>query len=188
MIRALSQYALDEVLGRLWRILLGTEVLIALMIGGATAIFGSRWGLARLKPADVSTTLLTYAAIAFGFCISGMALVLTLPNQDFVMWLVKERLGRKGPNAYSDLLFVFSWTAVCHWLLVILAFALLAFGGERNDLLNGTDYRSWRSFVGVVFGVAIYSAIQFLLTLITLSQVGRLYIARVSDSAGNMKN
>jgi hypothetical protein len=183
MIRALSQYTRDEVFTRVIRVCCSTEVIVAAAVGIALGVYGPAWNLARIKPADVSTALLTYAAIAFGFCISGMALVLTLPNQTFVTWLIKEPIPRKSTNAYSDLLFVFSWTAVCHWLLVVLAFLLLSFSSGRDDLLKWSDTYTWRAFIGLLFGVTIYGSIQFLLTVITLSQVGRLYIRRIQREA-----
>jgi len=183
MISALLQYTRDEVFTRSLRVACSTEVIVAAAVGITLGIYGPAWNLAHIKPTDVSTALLTYAAIAFGFCISGMALVLTLPNQTFVTWLIREPIRRKSTNAYSDLLFVFSWTAVCHWFLVLLAFLLLSLGSDHTDLLKWSDTRSWRTFVGILFGLTIYSAIQFLLTVITLSQVGRLYINRIEREA-----
>jgi hypothetical protein len=179
MIRALSQYARDEVITRLMRVAWSTEVFVAATVGITLGIEGPAWNFAHIKPTEVSTALLTYAAIAFGFCISGMALVLTLPNQTFITWLIQEPIPRKSTNAYSDLLFVFSWTAVCHWLLVVLAFLLLSLGNGRDNLIKWSDTRVWRTFIGILFGITIYSSIQFLLTVITLSQVGRLYIKRI---------
>lgn len=185
MINALSQYARDEILGRLKAIAFGSEVFVSAGVGIAVGVYGPGWRLSSIKPADISTALLAYAAIAFGFCISGMALVLTLPNQNFVTWLVKERIPHRSSNGYSDLLFVFSWTALCHWLLVLFSFILLVTADGRVSLVSSDDSQAWHIFVGILFGGAAYSFIQFLLTVITLSQVGRLYINRIERKAGD---
>jgi hypothetical protein len=178
MIAALAQYTREEVLVRTRAIVFGTEALISVAVAIATALYGPSWRFAHVRPAELSLAMLTYAAIAFGFCISGMALALTFPNQTFVTWLVEGYPGKKG-NVYLDLLFVFSWTAVSHWTLVLLAFFLLALGPERQFLLASSDGWSWRVFVGALCGAASYSFIQFLLTVITLSQVGRLYVRKI---------
>src|SRR5438046_8335009 len=112
------EHGREEVFTRLSRILGGSEVFLSVGIAILTSVYGPGWSFANVRPSDVSTALLTYAAIAFGSCISGLALVLTLPNQSFVKWLIQERVRSHTSNAYSDLLFVFSWTALFHWILV----------------------------------------------------------------------
>jgi hypothetical protein len=132
--------------------------------------------------------VLTYAAIAFGFCITGMALVLTLPSENFLKALQNHTLHSKGQSSYLDLLFVFSWTAVCHWALVVSGIAAILIRGTAPDLLNKSDGSAWRVFISFFFGLCAYSLIQFLLTVITLSQVGQLYSKQLAKTIQSPKS
>jgi hypothetical protein len=176
MIGALHQYGKDEVFPRWKRIALQPQVGFAITVGYLTAKYGSAWPMSSLKMADATTMLLTYAAIAFGFCIAGMALVLTLPGEAFVSLLMKHKLGRQNQNSYSDLLFVFSWTAIVHWSTVVLSIAAVCIRRTDRTVLNQWDGTGWKVLVGSLVALAIYALIQFLMTVITLSEVGRLYI------------
>ena len=118
MIKPLWSYGKEEVKPRLRRIVVQPQVILAVATSGACFFFGARISAAQLKLGDVVAMILTYAAIAFGFCITGMALVLTLPSDRFLSALQKHKLDRGSQSSYLDLLFVFSWTGVCHWLLV----------------------------------------------------------------------
>jgi hypothetical protein len=176
MIGAILQYARDEALPRWARILWQPQVVGAIALGVLTSMYGTKWPLAGLKISDATTMLLTYAAIAFGFCIAGMALVLTLPNESFVSLLMKHKLGRNKQSSYSDLLFVFSWTAIVHWTEVVLAIVAVCVRGGDRTVLNVRDGLGWKVMIGSLAGLSMYALIQFLMTVITLSEVGRLYI------------
>jgi hypothetical protein len=104
-----------------------------------------------------------------------MALVLTLPSDRFLKTLQNHKSDTKGQSSYLDLLFVFSWTAVCHWLLVVSAIAAILLRGTAPALLTASDGCGWRVFVSWFSAICAYSLIQFLMTVITLSQVGELY-------------
>lgn len=175
MIKPLRSYGNEEVRPRLGRIMLQPEVALALAISAACFFFGVKSPAAELKLSDVVGMVLTYAAIAFGFCITGMALVLTLPSDRFLAALQEHKLNSKGRSSYLDLLFVFSWTAVCHWVLVVVGISAILIRGMMPVLLNKWDGWGWRLLISWFFGLGAYSLIQFLLTVITLSQVGQLY-------------
>ena len=95
MIGAIQQYVREEALPRWHRILVQPQIFGAVALAWLTYKYGVKWPLAGLKMSDATTMLLTYAAIAFGFCIAGMALVLTLPNESFVSLLMRHKLRRK---------------------------------------------------------------------------------------------
>jgi len=175
MIKPLWSYGKKEVKPRLRRIVIQPQIILAVAISGACFLFRVRLSAAQLKLSDVVSMILTYAAIAFGFCITGMALVLTLPSERFLNALQEHKLDSKGQSSYLDLLFVFSWTAVCHWLLVVAGIIAILVRGTVPVLLNEWDGWGWRFLVSWFFGLCAYSLVQFLLTVITLSQVGRLY-------------
>jgi hypothetical protein len=163
------------VLPRLGKIVFQPEVAVCVAIGAVCFFQGFKLPAAQLKPGDLGGMILTYAAIAFGFCITGMALVLTLPSDKFLKALQMHKTQTKGQSSYLDLLFVFSWTAICHWLLVVTAIATILLRDGALTILDKSDGRGWRIFVAWFSGLCAYSLIQFLMTVITLSQVGQLY-------------
>lgn len=134
MIKPLLSYVKTGLLPRLGRILFQPQVLLSVVIGASCFHWGPSLAAAQLKASDVGGMILTYAAIAFGFCITGMALVLTLPSDRFLKTLQNHKSDTKGQSSYLDLLFVFSWTAVCHWLLVVSAIAAILMRGTVRSL------------------------------------------------------
>lgn len=94
---------------------------------------------------DAVAVTIAYAAIAFGFAVAGLTVALTLPDDKFVHHLAtakpkNERLRNnpRKPNAYSDLLFVYSWTALLHWLVIVCSFAMV-FGLGYDHRLGGDN-------------------------------------------------
>lgn len=181
MIKPIWSYGRRQVWPRLRRIIIQPQVALCLAVSIACFHFATRLPCSQLRPSDLGVLMLAYAAIALGFCITGMALVLTLPNEKFLNLLQGHKVD--GQSSYLDLLFVFSWTAVSHWLLVVGAIIVFCFRGESEHLLVPADPLLWKAFVSWLFGVCAYSLIQFLLTVITLSQVGQLYSDELAKGA-----
>jgi hypothetical protein len=124
------------------------------------------------------TGLLSYAAIAFGFCIAGLTLALTLPNYDFSVKMAHEKIAGKDKDAYSDLLFVFSWTAILHWLaMTVFVVGILVVTPQWGGTLDVVK----RVFLGLCAGTIVYSFTMFLTTLITLAQLGNAYICHLKE-------
>jgi hypothetical protein len=179
LIKTIWQYSRDEIKPRFKDIILGSELWIAGIIGVVCAYAGDDL-IGHTKVGDIVGGLLTYASIAFGFCLSGLTIALTLPSQDFVKKLASTKLGGKKNNAFSDLLFVFSWTALCHWLVIVLTIGSILLLGSNAIILPHESYQSHRIIFGFVLFISIYGIFQFLITLITISQVGRLYIDHIN--------
>jgi hypothetical protein len=157
-------------------------------LGGAVAVFASHWGIATSTVGDILTVVLAYAAVAFGFCLAGLTVALTLPDEKFVHKLAtmepSERQVIKksrAVNAYSDLLFVFSWTAVAHWLVISFGLFLLVACGAEHKLVAGSYGLNERLTLGVFSFFVVYALCQFLITLITLSQVGNHYVGELKS-------
>jgi hypothetical protein len=171
---------------RIWR---SSEVWFAVVLAVLFAVFGSRIAIGDTGSGDVIMALLTYAAIAFGFAIAGLTLALTAPDREFAQELAlsdpegaQVDEARSEQNSYSNLLFIFSWTALAHWLLVVGSLVvLLAIGKDVPLLAHGSSARH-RIGLGVLAFVAIYAVELFLITLITLGQVGQAYIGRLQRS------
>lgn len=183
MIKAVGWYVWNEFLPRLGSILhWSSAVWVATAVGVLLGYWGGLLIPMTTKVGGIAIALLTYAAIALGFTLAGLTLVLTLPNDTFVNLLWETTPKTKKNNSYSDLIFVFSWTAIIHWLIVFVSILLVllvnpeqpAFQVERHRLLSG-----------IVTGLAMYALFQFLVTLITLAQVGATYIAHLRKQAAS---
>lgn len=174
MFRAVGRYLLEEAKPRALRIMKGTELWFGIVIGAVVVWRGDHTVLQTMKVGDLSGIYLTYASIALGFSLTGLTLVLTLPDREFVAKLSALKLS-DGTNYYTDLLFVFSWTAILHWVGIIGVLVLLAILGVGEIVLPLGAPLWQRIVVGTVIAVGIYAFGQFLLTIITLSQVGRVY-------------
>jgi len=176
MANALTWYLRREVVSRKGSILSGGGFWLAILVG---ALLG-RWGSAIIPGTttvgSLAVALLTYAAIALGFSLAGLTLTLTLPNADFVELLCGTKPPKRLHDSYSDLLFVFSWTAITHWFLVVVSIILVLLVNPSQVAFESGHHRIK---AGLVSGLAAYCLFQFLITLITLSQVGSVYIAHL---------
>jgi hypothetical protein len=185
MVKPLFQYFRDEGWPRLRQIVASPESVIALLVAGAFLRWGDRFFSQSPKIGDLATGLIAYAAIALGFCVAGLTISLTLPDQDFAAKLACLKDDGDSTNAYSDLLFVFSWTAIAHWLALVVLFGLTLFAESTSPLLplGHTHLRGW--IVSLIACICTYCLIQFLITLITLSQVGNIYIKHLIECHPN---
>jgi hypothetical protein len=183
MLRTLRSYLRSEVGPRKKEIARGSQVWLALVAASAVALFACNWGISATTIGAVVTVALAYAAVAFGFCLAGLTVALTLPNERFVKDLAtrkpsQQQVERKGrvANAYSDLLFVFSWTAVAHWAIIVFGLNLLVGCGYSTELIGDSYDLGERIRLGLLTFFILYALFQFLITVITLSQVGNRYI------------
>lgn len=182
MVRPLFQYLRDEGIPRCGKIVFSAESAISLAVGIAFFRWGGAHFSANPKVGDLTTGLIAYAAIALGFCVAGLTISLTLPDQDFVTSLALPTKGGAKTNSFSDLLFVFSWTAIAHWFALITLFACTLFAESQNPLLP-PGYSELRLVtVAVTACICTYCLCQFFITLVTLSQIGRVYIQHLIDS------
>jgi len=180
MIKSLLQYLREETFPRRSEILKGSELWLGIVVG----VLCGHWGYLVIpqttKVGDVCVALLTYAAIALGFCLAGLTLVLTLPHQDFITRLAKSRPPKAKHDSYSNLLFVFTWTSLVHWILIIVGVTVLVLAGSNQPILPLGSLRH-EVMTGLMSALAAYCLFQFLITLFTLSQVGRLHIASLQE-------
>ena len=181
MLKPLGQYLKAEAAPRWRAIFLTWETLFSLAVVGGFIRFGDRFFLAYPKVSDITTGVIAYASIALGFCVAGLTISLTLPEPKFTLRLANH--GCQKTSAYSDLLFVFSWTAFAHWIAVLTLFAVVLFVDGTEPLLpkGHATYRTW--IIGLTAGLISYCLCQFLITLITLSQVGSVYIKFLSENS-----
>jgi len=180
MIRSLWRYGKAEAYPRTRSILSGSEFWISLGIGFCLGKWGELVLPKTTKVGEVCVSLLTYAAIALGFCLAGLTLVLTFPHERLMTRLATTKPPKAKDDAYSALLFVFTWTSLAHWILIVLSILVLLFvGSDRELVLAGSIFN--RVLAGIVSALTAYCLCQFLITLFTLSQVGTLHIKALQE-------
>lgn len=192
VVRSCLRYIKRQAIPRWFSLLAGSEFWISALLSASFGLWGRHTGLSTAKVGDVATAALAYAAVGFGFSLAGLTLALTLPDEQFARELAtaSRPTARSGveavvrrlqhdEDAYSSLLFVFSWTALAHWLTVVASFAFLIKYGFDQPLLPRGASAAHVAAVSAWAFVAIYAVAMFLLTLVTLSQVGQTYIANL---------
>lgn len=197
MFHVLRSYLKREVWQRRLDLLSGFHPWFAIAAGIVSAWVGDETALGRTELRDVVPVLLAYAAIGFGFSLAGLTIAITIPDAGFTSVLAtseppspdapgltkrqrrrRRRLVRRGANAYLDLLFVFSWTAVVHWVTLIWSVGLVvAYGLDHPFLPAGSCVA--RAAAGVLVALVVYSVMQFLTTVLTLDALGSTYVARL---------
>lgn len=169
----LKWYAFKTVGPRLPLIFLSSDLWIAVAVGLVGACYGPDIVPTTTTTAVISVAFLTYASIALGFSLAGLTLALTLPNDGFVRLLSSTIPKNKRHDSYSDLLFVFSWTAVIHWVFVMVTVGLVLLVKPDQPAFETGHHRLMS---GIVTGFSVYCLLQFLITLLALAQVGSVYI------------
>ena len=173
--------------GQVKHVLLTQEMSIAVL----TAVFFTKFGPVLFpdsaKILDIAIGFLGYAAIALGFCVGGMTIALTFPDREFITKLATFKTANRERDALSSLLFVFSWTAVVHWVALVLILAAVLLKGHREGDLLASATLHGRLTVGIVVGFCFYALMQFVITVLTLWQVGFVYIQGLRKAAGQSK-
>ncbi|MFA6029837.1 MAG: hypothetical protein WC969_08290 [Elusimicrobiota bacterium] len=174
MLKSLWQYFKIDVWRHIRSIIFSVEILVSIL-GGIGVRCASHLGLLDLAKLDAMiSALLTYATISFGFCVAAISIVINIPNPRFARKLANSKLKAKKAdlNAYSDLLFIFSWTAMWHWLLIVLVLIV--------QLWKPAAWKGWH-FLVLGF-ITIYALCLFLIMLLAITQFGSAYIQDIRDN------
>jgi hypothetical protein len=190
MVSAFFDFCWREGIPRLRQIFISTEFAIAVTLAVLLGIFGEGSRIAVIGTGDIALTLLAYAAIAFGFSVAGLTLVLTAPDREFASELAwsdpgeEQGLAKEPPakSSYSNLIFIFTWTGIAHWALVIGSLAVLLGIGVNTPLLADGSSTLHRIGVAILAFATVYAVELFLVTVITLANVGQAYIGRLHRS------
>ena len=159
-----------QVWGRRGRLLKDSSLWVALAFGGLVTWLVNTSPGGDLEIADVGGAGLSYAAIAFGACITGIVLVLSLPSEQRVHRWATTGMKDSPFSHYSDLVFVLTWSAISQLSVILLSLGGYLFGGHIE--MAPDDPRT--SHVVALFGcmfVAVYAFLQLFTVVSTLSQI-----------------
>jgi hypothetical protein len=186
MIRPTIRYLRRQTCPRCWRLIFSFETLALVAAAVAMWFWGHLLPLDKIKIAGVTGAILSYASIAFGFCLTGMALSLTIPDRAFAIKMATTYVGdeKKGLSTYSDLIFIFSWAALAH--LVAIALSLIPLFVVSTDASFQDLFASPASKGALCFyvGWLAYCVCRFAITILTLSQVGSVYLSLLVKDGG----
>lgn len=184
--KSLWRYLRTQVWPRRRDIACKVQVIAAVIAGVVVAMIGDRLGLDDLKVDTLVTGVFAYAALALGACLTGLTVALTLPDRSFAHFLAAEkRQDKPEANAYRDLIFVFSWTAIAHWSVIALALVTFLGLGNRDVPTLAGDCSLGGALIVLLVAALVYAMAQFLVTIITLSEVAEVYISWVLRSKDN---
>jgi hypothetical protein len=175
IIRAFWGFLRRDVYPRRHELLWSQHTLLAVIVGALVASLANHITGAP-KIADVALGFIAYAAIALAFCVAGITISLTLPDRDFLLRLAEREIESKSGNALSGLLFVFTWTGVVHWFCLIAWILVLVLDGGNQSPFTA-EAHGWRLvWIGGTAAICAYALETFLLTVLTLGHVGRVFI------------
>ena len=184
--RALLWYLRTQVWPRRAQIALQGQTALALLAGALVAVAGDDLALDDLDTDKFVTAVFAYAALALGACLTGLTVALTLPDRSFAEHLVaQEKEDDARTTAYGDLVFVFSWTALAHWVVIAAALVTIAVVGDQDLPTLAGDCSIAAALVVLLVTLLVYAMVQFGVTIITLSQVATVYIIWIRREADN---
>ena len=153
----------------------------ALVIGVLSPILLSLTPVVRVKITDVASGGLAYASIAFGACITGAVLALSIsPVKQVEKWVSSYGAGSEHSD-YSHLIFVFTWSAMVQLAVVVCCGLAYVFGGDYS--LYPADARfSHKLLLGISSAIGGYAVLQLAVVVSTISQVGHVIIVGLRNS------
>ena len=166
-----TAYYLGQVVPRLRKILWHWTFVLTIM-ASICLYFCARWtSFGDVSIASLRSNLTAYAALSFGASIGSCVLVLTLPNRDFIRAVSLHKLEGSCHSSYSDLLFVFTFSAMAQLATIGAVVAMYGLGGTEQVL---ADHASLSHHVLLILAVVVvvFSVLRLVLVVTTLSQLG----------------
>jgi hypothetical protein len=107
------------------------RLVLIIIVTAAAVLWLPRDVNGNLQLADMATAILTFAAISFGACLTGAVLALTIPSDAQRRELAAHKVSVDSRfTDFSDLVFTFTWSAMCQLPLVLLALVAYFVGGS----------------------------------------------------------
>ncbi len=183
--RVLYRFAVDGVRLQLGDIVFAQETVVAVLLGVSFTYWGYAHFAESAKLVDFALGFLAYAAIALGFCVGATTVALTLPDRTFMLRLAHKVVPNRPADALSSLLFVFCWTAVVHWFVIVFLLILLATHGHQDEAFFAGHSMNWRVTGGFLVTACSYALMEFLITVLTLWQAGMTFINDLKKQASS---
>ena len=147
--------------------LFSVELLTAVGVGGATAAGLFDGATSHPLRCDEAAKLLKeYSTLGLGVCLTTLALAARWASAEFGEFLGSQARSAPRVADYGALLFKLSWTAIIHWVGVLLAAGAAVFAPTDLTLFDGAAGRGLAAAMAFVF---VYAVLLFLSTVLLLS-------------------
>lgn len=144
----------------------------------------SKGPIQNISISEVSSALLAFTALSFGACVTGAILTLTIPSEALVRRLVTKPTGVESDFSHlSDLVFVFTWSAITQLALLVVVVLMYLLGGDISVWPNDPHF----SHVVLLYFAALvgsYSVIRLVSTVTTISQIAVFIITEYTAPNG----
>jgi hypothetical protein len=157
-------------------ILLSADLWLSVGLGVALWHFPRFFDVGTTTVGTIVSVLLTYGAVALGFCLTGLVLAVTLPSQHFAQTLVGTIDPQSKLDTYTKLVHVFTWAAACHWVLLIYSIIWLTTVGSDKQIATIALGRGGLVAASVLAGLGLYCFFRFFIVIITVAQASTTYI------------
>lgn len=158
------------------------RAICAIMAGLAAALLVPRAGNEQALVPDLAVTALTFASISFGACLTGAVLALTVPSKDQRDHWSLASLPGSSFSHFSDLMFVFTWSAMSQLAVVGAAVGLYLFESPPAPAGKQHVYAALKVFLGILGVVSINAILQLTAVVKTISQIA--VVGTKSESSG----
>lgn len=120
-----------------------------------------------------------YNLVILGFSVTGLALVVAIPSITFSKFLSEKN--NLGQSPYRDLIFIFSWTSLLHFLSFIISVFFMFFNEGEFVFIYHNNVSLLLLFSWFYVFVQIYSVIQLSSLMFAIIFVADLYAKFIAD-------
>lgn len=173
------------------KILFHGNIIVSVVLGlvclGASMFTSPLAPKSRMAVSDISEIVMSFAAFGLSVAIPAVTLIIVFPRGNLLKGMttpVQRGVDGNGPvgtagsgkkpsaTAFSDLVFLFSWTGVVQVLAAATAFVCSVFAGKAEMLTLEDPVGMIAGAVVISFGA--YAILQMLTAIVTLADVADL--------------
>jgi hypothetical protein len=157
----------------------------AVAVGLAAAFLVPRAGDEQALVPNLAVTALTFASISFGACLTGAVLALTVPSKDQRNFWSQSGLPGGMFSHFSDLLFVFTWSAMSQLAVVGAGLGLYLSEAPPTPVASQHVYVALRVFLGLLGATGVNAVLQLTAVVKTISQLAVVGTSVPSQHGGD---
>lgn len=156
------------------RILATTHPYLSALI--ALGLVSGKVDIYPINIGSLAAAFTTYDTVVFGFTATAIALAIAIPSPTFIRFLSSP--DHSGGTPFRDFLFILAWNGVVHIAAFITLLPALSLGLREFTPVAGDA--NLKVYLFFFFWVQLYAVFQFLVTTISVFELGDLYANYVS--------
>lgn len=132
------------------------------------------WGgwavdVGKLNFAPIAGILVTYDTVVFGFTATAIALAIAIPSPTFIKFLSSQK---DGSTPFRDFLFILAWNGFCHIFAFFITIPIFLI---ENPTFTSGNFKGLNLYIFFLLWVQMYCIFQFMVTTISVYELGDLY-------------